>query len=850
MKFQYLVGILLLFIIITPFVSAGSIVHPALLFDTIQETPGFRYNTIEPWKSYQKEIIRGADNSLGYNFSASLGSHDRLLYRGGFAQQLGFAYQITKKPKYAIKAREALLNIDVGKVNVGIDKSSALGSYSLAYDFVQPTLDSANDTIIRDKLAILADDVYKDLNDNGKNRNYISFADYHGQAYPMMGIAGAALSDYSNPNNLPLSSTPADWHKVGTEYLFADDKLHNTGGRSLFSYGFDESSGKHLNGAYKTYVLSDFILWLQVYNHFYHENPFDKYPAAKRAFTSELWESLPNGYSNNYVTLGNTKLTYHRGIVNLLNKDERTNALNFDDMLEKSMILPYSRSSVEASSTILYCVYEDYTATQRSYPAATSHLDPDSIYQVFRGSWSNDADWLSLVTFNVDSRSNRDMMHGDQLSVEYYSRGDLLLADAGENKYVLDHKYGYYDIHHNTIAIENPRNSFPVSPWSGSASAGIYKGYSMEGIATPVMVDTIIQEPWMQLLQASAPVTQVMVGSLGNFETLSSPIQYERTILYPDSDYFVIVDRMEGTESWVYRNIFRPTSLMITPTFDANKDGSYSPSEVGHVNGALTIGSKTYDWQSLPYKTETNTGITASSLTWTSTNPYKKEVRLNLVSSPASEILIEKNIGRIGGYGAQSEVYNPVVYFRTTEVTSEYRVTALLSSYSTEAAKMATEIAVTGTGHAIKVSSASSDDYIYTGKGTSSFAGFTTDADTAYIRQRGNDVQVTLLGGSFLKHQNDPWVLLTKRADSITIDKSNGSTDYQIQGETNILGDIFQQPLDSSKIEKRVHSSEQQKPRVTNDTNTVSEESGKMKEFLVTLVKNILSFFSPYTKNG
>ncbi len=45
---------------------------------------------------------------------------------------------------------------------------------------------------------------------------------------------------------------------------------------------------------------------------------------------------------------------------------------------------------------------------------------------------------------------------------------------------------------------------------------------------------------------------------------------------------------------------------------------------------------------------------------------------------------------------------------------------------------------VTGTGHAIKVSSASSDDYIYTGKGTSSFAGFTTDADTVYIRKQGN----------------------------------------------------------------------------------------------------------------
>ena len=70
--------------------------------------------------------------------------------------------------------------------------------------FIQPTLDPATDTIIRDKLATLADSVYKDLNDNGTNKNYITFADYHGQAYPNMGIAGAALADYTNPNNLPL----------------------------------------------------------------------------------------------------------------------------------------------------------------------------------------------------------------------------------------------------------------------------------------------------------------------------------------------------------------------------------------------------------------------------------------------------------------------------------------------------------------------------------------------------------------------------------------------------------------------------------------------------------------------
>jgi hypothetical protein len=196
-------------------------------------------------------------------------------------------------------------------------RAAALTGFSLAYDWIQPTLDAKNNTVIRDKLATLADTVYKDLNDDGTNRGYISFADYHGQAYPNMGVAAAALSDYKNPNNLPLSSTPADWLHVGTDYLFENDQLHKYS-RSMFSYGFDESSGKHLMGAYKSYVMDDMVNWFQIYSHTYNENIFDKYPAAKRAFTSELWESLPNQFSNNFITNGNDGWAFHKGILSLL----------------------------------------------------------------------------------------------------------------------------------------------------------------------------------------------------------------------------------------------------------------------------------------------------------------------------------------------------------------------------------------------------------------------------------------------------------------------------------------------------------------------------------------------------
>jgi len=838
------VCVLFFFIMLLPaLVSAVPVVHPALLFDNIQDTPGYKYSSQQPWKNYQNAILRTANQSIMFNFSDSLGSHDRITDRATYARYLGLAYQITKNPNYAQKAKEALLNLNKGAIGAEVDKPNALGSYSLAYDFIQPTLDPATDTIIRDNLATLADTVYKDLNDNGKNLKYLDFADYHGQAYPNVGVAGAALSDYSNPNRLPLSSTPEDWYKVGTEYLFIDDKLHSYD-RSLFGFQFDDATGKYINGGYKGYVLADFILWLQVYNHVYHENPFEKYPTAKKAFTSELWESLPNGYSNNYVTLGNVKWIYHRNFMNLLDDQTKSNALNYIELLEKSTLLPYSRAFGGDAPDILYCVYENYNTLPRSYPNTTGHLDKDAIYQVFRGSWKEDADWLSLVTFNAITTGNRDMMHNDQLSIEYYSRGDLLLADAGEDKHVLGRYYGKNDIHHNTIAIENPRSPFPVSPWSGSKSQGIYKG-SSNGLVTPVIIDAIVDMPWIQLIQTRADITRVRVELSDYSQSLSTPINYERTIIYPDSDYFIIIDRMEGTEPWVYRNIFRPTSLMITPTKDINKDGVYAESEVGQVNGDLMLGTSPYNWQALPYKVETTTGITTNSMIWTTKNPYGKEVRMNLYSSPSSEILIEKNVGRIGGYDAPSEVFSPIVWFRTSQKNAEYRVTALLSSYANEEAKTATEITVTGTGHAIKVLSSVSDDYIYSGKGNSSFAGFTTDADSAFIRQQGDTIEITLLAGSYLDYQKERWISLSKKADYVTVKKEKESIDYQIQGDPDLRGELYNGEVDPAKIQIATESKNPKNdPFAGSSFGTNSGDAFNVVTYLKKIAKQVISFLN------
>jgi ssRNA-specific RNase YbeY (16S rRNA maturation enzyme) len=119
-----------------------------------------------------------------------------------------------------------------------------------------------------------------------------------------------------------------------------------------------------------------------------------------------------------------------------------------------------------------------------------------------------------------------------------------------------------------------------------------------------------------------------------------------------------------------------------------------------------------------------------------------------------------------------------------------------------------------------------------------------------YISRDEDTVQVTLLDGSYLKDENDSWITLSKKADVITIKKERDAIDYQIRGDPNLHGDIFKQPLDSTKIEKETNSIEQ--PKNTEQRTTVvtkipgaaSEDTIDMEAVFENFVKKILSVFS------
>ncbi len=763
--------------------------HPYLVFHDIEETPGYQNRGAAPWSGWESSVLRSADAALAYDYSKRW-DNDYVSVRAGNARDLALAYHITKNERYAEKARQALLNMDEGKAPDPQKRMFQLLGYCLAYDWMQPYLSPADDLTARDKLATLADAAYNSLNGDNARRDYIATVDFHMQWYPIMGIAGVTLGDYKNPNGLPLRSMPEDWLRAGTDDLFVSDALHDYG-KPLVSFQWD-GAGKDLLGAYKMYYTDDFMWWAHVYTFYFGKNFFDAYPIAREAFTSEMWETLPNGYGNDFITNGNVIDDYQGAFISLLAGENRSASLYYLRSIDPKL-LPYSREMASdglAGDDFLYLTYRDYSGVPATPPAEASHLDNSSVYQVFRGSWGNDSEWLGFVTYDVDALSNRNNAHHDQLSFEYYGKGDVLLSDAGENRYALDKDHGAYEIDHNTIAVENPRRPFAPAPWSKTRARGIFKG-SDKGLATPSNIRGILRAPWMEMVDANVSVAKVLNNNAYGGMALSSGIAYERCILFPGKEYFIVLDRLEGSEPWNYRTLFRPSSLDIVPTADKDGDGKYSEAEVGHVTGSLSIGGSPYDWLSLPYKSEASPGVSTSAVAWSTENPYGRAVELQVYTVPASEVRLEKDVSRAGGYNAQNEVFSPVVTFRTEPQKSLYRATVLLSSYRGEARATPSTLAVSGIGSAMRVDAPGRSDYIYTGSGASSFGLYSTDAAILFARGEGRPTEYTMVNGTFIDYGGSPLIKAPGRLSYVTVKQAGDGTCMVLRADRDMSIQVY-----------------------------------------------------------
>lgn len=302
-------------------------------------------------------------------------------------------------------------------------------------------------------------------------------------------------------------------------------------------------------------------------------------------------------------------------------------------------------------------------------------------------------------------------MHNDNLAFEYYSKGDLLLSDSGEVKY-RQSGYGPIDAKgHNILMINNG------------------------------------------------------TGEVGGLTK----------VLYPNKEYFVVLDDLLGTQTRQIDTLFHLGSLNITPT-------TYSPTVPGYVHGDLWIDRSATDWLSQTFGDETTYG-NANLIKWKTTSGYTdKPVELYLFSSPKSEVTVEKFWTRIAGYSKGCEVDHPIIRFKINDSTM-HRVTAIYAINPDEEQAPSFEETTNNDFTSLHITTSDYDDYIASGNNIS-LPTFSTDGKYVFLgTQSGNLKSFFMREASSLLYNGAEQIETSKIVEHIDLKYEGENRTFHIKGE-------------------------------------------------------------------
>ena len=435
--------------------------YPHLLFSDVTQTPGYINNASEPWNSWYATIL--AERS--YNMVDA-----SLLYLINPSDTVAKNYVRSHLVNYTMTAVEAGPAVD------DTFRGWELMQVCIAYDWGHGVLNETEDVLVRDKIAILADQVWYDE----QNYTFIAVHDFQMRTMPALGCAGALLDDYTN-TSLNHSTIPANWTARATYDIFVNDTGHPSYNTGMLIQALDQD-GRDLFGTYRYYYYRELTTWAKIYGHYYNTNLSDTYPIFKKWMLAPMYNAIPLGYETNYITAGNFRWGDPRAYMDIIGDAiNQSYLLNYYNLLPHVNLLgdsylPNSREfdfyTDDADGTpIGYVTYPNLSITPAA-PSVTSRFLLNSDYQVFRSDWSSNATWLSFTTWNTTSQSERDMAHADTMSIDYSSRGEYPITDSGEIKHIIDPYGGTSGKGHNTILVSDNTTDYP-----GGIIKGGYMGY-------------------------------------------------------------------------------------------------------------------------------------------------------------------------------------------------------------------------------------------------------------------------------------------------------------------------------------------------------------------------------------
>lgn len=729
--------------------------HPYLYFEDIKKTPGWRLKNKEPYK-WVGSIISYAKR---FYLSKPSGGGDCLWY-------LGFSYQLTGDEKYAKAAVEGFKKMYFKGTP---DRRMAwwVGKCATAYDFLAEYLEKNAPEVnkhVRYQLAKGADALYH----YGLKDEYE--AKYN---FPTCGTVALVLADYKSP----FKTGPVEWLKAGTEYLFC----HPVTKRRIDGY-FNEG-GLYKIYNYHEYAISGYLTWFVILRRF-EPQFFEEFPFARKVFVNPIIEMLPNGMNPTYIAAHGNKVYpagfygWYRGAISLPEPDKYW----FSWFIKKFLGTP-------RDITLPIFAWVDLTNLPPGHPPKwTTFISPMTETAVFRENWEKTANYLFFRVINIPNDAYRCMFHHDNLNIEYYSKGDLLIHDSGEVKSYCGLKerlgegsYGPVDSKgHNVLMINNGKG-----PVGGAVKShktfkkfdqpAYFTDYAKSGpveFADAKMywhtIEDRSEEPspsngWNWVQDGLFGRGKWKGKDYGPVIHLDNPVIWRRVVIFPHKEYFIILDNLVGNQERNIHALFHLTSLNFKPTVLSGKKS------IGYVIGDLEVENKKVDWLKKQFGKEELICKNGRLITWTTTNIDKKKIKLYLFSTPSSKISVEKFWCAIGStYPHYNEVDHPLIRYKIRASTM-YRITVLYTILCDKENPPVFKDISTEKFSCVEIKNGNYTDYVASGKDISS-SDFETDGLYTFFRTKDGKIKSLLIrNGTYLKWKGSKIVESTEKVSHLSL---------------------------------------------------------------------------------
>lgn len=788
--------------------------RPIFFIDDWSNSPGVVYSNKEPYISLITQLessILAPTNCLALDYTKTTYTEDS---KSSCAEKMGLYYQITGDETYAIKTRDALLNIGgysgfrwpdrnaAGSVvpnsngqtleNYDLIDESLVGislKYAHAYDFIHEYLKENNEVgslnIIRDNFGRMAAKYYlmnKEINSygdektSGKGRSGLKYHDESNEPIELdtaLGGAALAVLDYDGQYQ-DLDGSPDDWIDLVVKDLTEESRKGAS--RTALQISYDED-GVYMDGqGYLDYHEPALSLFLSDYIDVFGESILSN-SDIYGSLQYNLRSLMPNGIG----ALHGSSYAYMwwpmqiSGHVFDSGSQERAifNYYMDQDYLDDGKGPRYRPGGGDFSQEIFRLLYN--SSESKEYSGESSYLGRNKSYVILRNTikdrYNDMFSWFRMKDKpQIGITSNENNMQVFDL----YAKGAYLIPSQGDPRGISGDPYGIRDYSKNygraTVLVSHSGEYSPIYYREKSTQYG-ESSSNFQYDANPSTVVANLFSGKIDFVSSNINVKTVISGSTQG--TLANPFNWTRNMIMPN-EYLVVMDKMVSSSSNDYSiNIpFGSTHFLF----------GTSANNLNHVNGSLYLDNTKVTW----WNTATNQPIfnaySDSSLqdiiwqTWSETDgAVGNSGRVTLFTrvNPSADATVSQTAFQYGEFGTSAystnvgySSYAPLVMLERNG-NNVKQIMVLYPTNSTDEQPMITNVQITGNDgddYATKLTRSSSVDLMHISDGqTIEYDVVTTNSNLAFSRADSsnnwdyfliNDGSLFIYGGSDLMNSD------------------------------------------------------------------------------------------------